>query len=116
MLAQEGAAGLAMQQQEEMGPAVPPALTPRGKGCLWQRVQGSGTPSIPERHLCWRARCDPHHRHAQHLLHLPSPFDVVVTLLQNLELARHQWSLSFHPKLPEVHKAFVGAYTQLGCM
>lgn len=105
MLAQEGAASLAMEQQEMMGPAVPSALTPRGKDYRWNRVQGSGTPSVPELCLSWRPGCDPHHQHAQHLLCLPSPFDVVVTLLQNLELAQHQWSLSFHPKMPQVHRA-----------
>lgn len=90
---------------------MPPALTPRGKDYLWHSIQSSGIPNILELCPSWRAECDPHHQHAQHLLCLTSPFDVVVTLQQNLELARHQWSLSFHPKLPEVHRAC----TELGC-
>lgn len=37
--------------------------------------------------VCQRARRDPHHKQAQRPLHLPSPFDVGVTLLCSLELA-----------------------------
>lgn len=33
MLTREGTACLATQRQEATGPAVPPALTQRGKGC-----------------------------------------------------------------------------------